>query len=88
MKSLEDDPKDVIGVNLHVAKIQKHCSDFSDLDEAEPCEDKLARCRFEYINACKTVAHRTPDAKKQDIYDAYAVIKALQPIFGKESFEN
>ena len=44
--------------------------------------DKLKRCRFEYINACKIVAHRTPDTRKKDIDDAYAVIKALHPIFG------
>lgn len=48
--------------------------------------DKLKRCRFEYINACKIVAHPTTDTSKNDIYDAYAVIKALQPIFGDEEF--
>ena len=48
--------------------------------------DKLKRCRFEYINACKTVTYPTPDTCKNDIYDAYAVIKALHPIFGDEEF--
>ena len=32
--------KDAIGVTLHVAKISKHCSDFSDLDEVIECEDE------------------------------------------------
>ena len=51
--------------------------------QPEPCEDadKLKRCRFEYINACKIVAHPTPDTRKKDIDDAYAVIKVLHPIF-------
>ena len=48
--------------------------------------DKLKRCRFEYINACKIVAHPTPDTSKNDIYDAYAVMKALHPIFGDAEF--
>lgn len=48
--------------------------------------DKLERCRFEYINACKIAAHPTPDTSKNDINDAYAVIKALNPIFGDENF--
>ena len=48
--------------------------------------DKLKRCRFEYINACKILAHRTPDTSKNDIYDAHAVIKALHPIFGDVEF--
>lgn len=48
--------------------------------------DKLKSCRFEYINACKIVAHPTPDTSKNDIYDANAVIKALHPIFGDAEF--
>ena len=48
--------------------------------------DKLKRCRFEYINACKIVTHPTPDTSKNDIHDAYAVIKALHPIFGDVEF--
>ena len=48
--------------------------------------DKLKRCRFEYINACKIVARPTPDTSKNDIYDANAVIKALHPIFGDAEF--
>ena len=48
--------------------------------------NKLKRCRFEYINACKIVARPTPDTSKNDIYDAHAVIKALYPIFGDEEF--
>ena len=56
--------------------------------QPEPCNDadKLKRCKFEYINACKIVACPTPDTNKSDIYDAYAVIKALHPIFGDEEF--
>ena len=38
--------EDAIGVNLHVAKISKHCSDFSDLEEAEPCEDAVSRAEI------------------------------------------
>ena len=53
---------------------------------AQPDLDKLKRCRFEYINACKIVARTTPDTSKNDIYDAHAVIKALHPIFGDEDF--
>ena len=56
--------------------------------QPEPCNDadKLKRCKFEYINACKIVACPTPDTNKSDIYDAYAVIKALHSIFGDEDF--
>ena len=35
--------KDAIGVTLHVAKISKHHSDFSDLDEVIECEDAVSR---------------------------------------------
>ena len=35
--------KDTIGVTLHVTKISKHCSDFSDLDEVIECEDAVNR---------------------------------------------
>lgn len=49
-------------------------------------DDRLERCRFEYINACKILAHRTPDTRKKDINDAYAVVRALNPIFGEEGF--
>ena len=35
--------KDAIGVTLHVTKISKHCSDFSDLDEVIECEDAVNR---------------------------------------------
>ncbi len=49
-------------------------------------DEKLEKCRFEYINACRTVTFPTPDTTKKDISDAYAVIKALQPIFGDVPF--
>ena len=49
-------------------------------------DEKLEKCRFEYINACRTVTYPTPDTTKKDISDAYAVIKALHPIFGDEPF--
>lgn len=55
------------------------------ISSAQP--DKLKRCRFEYINACKTVTYPTPDTSKGDIHDAYAVIKALHPIFGDAEFK-
>ena len=35
--------KDAIGVTLHVTKISKHCSDFSDLNEVIECEDAVSR---------------------------------------------
>lgn len=35
--------EDAIGVTLHVAKISKRCSDFSDLDEVIECEDVVSR---------------------------------------------
>ena len=56
--------------------------------QPESCEDtdKLKRCRFEYINACKTATYPTPDTRQKDIDDAYAVIKALNPIFGDVEF--
>ena len=58
-----------------------------DMPTADDVVEKLEKCRFEYINACKTVDHPTPDTSKQDLYDAYAVIKALNPIFGKENYD-
>ena len=58
----------------------------SDLLETFVDADKLKRCKFEYINACKIVTCPTPDTSKNDIYDAYAVIKALHPIFGDSEF--
>jgi hypothetical protein len=62
-----------------------------DVINAEPpvqTDEKLEKCRFEYINACRTVTFPTPDTTKKDISDAYAVIKALQPIFGDVPFSN
>ena len=55
------------------------------MPSAQP-DEKLEKCRFEYINACRIVTFPTPDTTKQDISDAYAVIKALQPIFGDVTF--
>lgn len=55
------------------------------LPSAQP-DEKLERCRFEYIHACKIVSIPTPDVTERDKQDAYAVIKALQPIFGDVSF--
>lgn len=49
-------------------------------------DEKLEKCRFEYINACRIVTNPTPDTTKKDISDAYAVIKALQPIFCDVNF--
>ena len=49
-------------------------------------DEKLEKCRFEYINACRGVTFPTPDTTKKDISDAYAVIKVLQPIFGDVTF--
>jgi hypothetical protein len=58
----------------------------NELPSVQPDDDRLERCRFEYVNACKILAHRTPDTRKKDINDAYAVVRALNPIFGEESF--
>lgn len=60
--------------------------DFKNLPSAQSDDDRLERCRFEYVNACKVLAHRTPDTRKKDIADAYAVVRALNPIFGEEGF--
>ena len=43
--------KDTIGVTLHVTKISKHCSDFSDLDEVIECEDAVSRTELLHIFA-------------------------------------
>ena len=58
----------------------------NELPSVKPDDDRLERCRFEYVNACKILAHRTPDTRKKDINDAYAVVRALNPIFGEEGF--
>ena len=58
----------------------------NELPSVQPNDDRLERCRFEYVNACKILAHRTPDTRKKDIDDACAVVRALNPIFGKEGF--
>lgn len=65
--------------------------DFKNLPSVQPDDDRLERCRlercrFEYANACKIVTHPTPDTTKKDIADAYAVVRALNPIFGEEGF--
>ena len=57
-----------------------------DAPTVQPDDDRLERCRFEYINACKIVTYPTPDTTKKDIADAYAVVRALNPIFGEEGF--
>ena len=57
-----------------------------DVPTVQPDDDRLERCRFEYINACKIVTYPTPDTTKKDIADAYAVVRALNPIFGEEGF--
>ena len=44
-----DTLKDAIGVTLHVAKISKHCSDFSDLDKVIECEDAVSRADVKEI---------------------------------------
>lgn len=49
-------------------------------------DEKLEKCRFEYINACRIVNCPTPDTTRKERRDAYAVIKALQPIFGDVTF--
>lgn len=58
----------------------------NELPSIHPDDDRLERCRFEYVNACKILAHRTPDTRKKDVDDAYAVVRALNPIFGEEGF--
>ena len=61
-------------------------SELENLPSAQPDDDRLERCRFEYVNACKIVTHPTPDTTKKDIADAYAIVRALNPIFGEEGF--
>ena len=56
------------------------------LPPVQQTNEMLERCRFEYIHACKVVSIPTPDVTRKDIQDAYAVIKALQPIFGDVPF--
>jgi hypothetical protein len=56
------------------------------LPPVQPTNEMLERCRFEYIHACKIVSIPTPDVTGKDKQDAYAVIKALQPIFGDVPF--
>ena len=56
------------------------------LPPVQPTNEMVERCRFEYIHACKIVSIPTPDVTGKDIQDAYAVIKALQPIFGDVPF--
>ena len=67
----------------NMSDIDRHA--IRDLPTIKP-DEKLEKCRFEYINACRTVTFPTPDTTKKDISDAYAVIKALQPIFGDVQF--
>lgn len=81
---------------IRVVDIVKHRLIALPSAQTEPCnshenkvfvdKDAYKRCRFEYINACKITYNRTPDTRQRDINDAYAVIKALYPIFGEESF--
>jgi hypothetical protein len=63
-------------------------SQYIEIIQPVQTDEKLEKCRFEYINACRTVTYPTPDTTKKDISDAYAVIKALQPIFGDVPFSN
>ena len=81
---------------IRVVDIVKHRLIALPSAQTEPCnshenkvfvdKDAYERCRFEYINACAITHNRTPDTRQSDINDAYAVIKALQPLFGEESF--
>lgn len=76
--------KDYSDKLLHAIK-DDLVDDVNSMPSAEP-DEKLEKCRFEYINACRIVTFPTPDTTKKDMSDAYAVIKALQPIFGDVTF--
>lgn len=85
----ESDELDVADWLLHRIFVQ-NMSDIDrktilNLPSAQP-DEKLEKCRFEYIHACRIATYPTPDTTKKDISDAYAVIKALQPIFGDVPF--
>lgn len=70
--------KDVICVTLHVTKISKHCSDFSDLDEVIECEDAVSRkTAIEAVmDLCK---HYTPTKSVNHPHVDF-VIEALQDL--------
>lgn len=68
------------------AKIEELVWSIEKLPSAQPTNEMLERCKFEYIHACKIVSIPTPDVTGKDKQDAYAVIKALQPIFGDVTF--
>ena len=91
MRPIDADALEKEGWSLHrTIRVDKNTSEYQTMPLANvpnmPDDDRLERCRFEYVNACKILAHRTPDTSKGDIHDAYAVIKALYPIFGEEEF--
>ncbi len=70
--------KDAIGVTLHVTKISKHCSDFSDLNEVIECEDAVNRKTAieAVIDLCK---HYTPTKSVTHPHMDF-VIEALQDL--------
>ena len=74
------------GSDWQVERMERDKSILMSLPSVQPDDDRLERCRFEYANACKIVTYPTPDTTKKDIADAYAVVRALNPIFGEEGF--
>ena len=74
------------GSDWQVERMERDKSILMSLPSVQPDDDRLERCRFEYANACKIVTYPTPDTTKKDINDAYAVVRALNPIFGEEGF--
>ena len=74
------------GSDWQVERMERDKSILMSLPSAQPDDDRLERCRFEYANACKIATYPTPDTTKKDIADAYAVVRALNPIFGEEGF--
>ena len=78
--------KDTIGVTLHVTKISKHCSDFSDLDEVIECEDAVNRQKLlndlgELITAWKKYPAMAEQIK--GVETAIGYVKTIPPVTPK-----
>jgi len=78
----------MLGISGEVYLLPAERAIWNVINEEPPVQtdEKLEKCRFEYINACRTVTFPTTDTTKKDVSDAYAVLKALHPIFGDEPF--
>lgn len=85
LSSFDISLKDEFAIKVERASLKAYKEQLENLPTVQP-DEKLEKCRFEYINACRIVTFPTPDTTKKDISDAYAVIKVLQPIFGDVTF--